>query len=205
MTEKEVRLTLASLGDSKGSLDQAYKDVIARIDSQSKRRVELAMRALSWVTLARRPLTESELLLALAVEPHTNALDFTNLHEMEEIRSVCAGLIDVEVERRFVRLVHRTTQTYLDDIIDHWNPHARLEIARTCLTYLSYGTFRSGRCTTKKAMRRRYRDNEFMLYAAEYWGAHALDVQDSVCHLACSFLLDEKLYSSAAQAALLLG
>ncbi|KAF3032456.1 hypothetical protein E8E12_001800 [Didymella heteroderae] len=200
MTEKEVRLTLRSLGESKGSLDKAYKDVIARIESQSPKRIELAMRALSWVTLARRPLTESELLLALAVEADTDALDFTNLHEMEEVRSVCAGLIDVEVERRFVRLVHRTAQTYLDSIIDQWYPDARLEIARTCLTYLSYDTFRSGRCSSKKAMKRRYRDNEFVLYAAEYWGAHALDVQDAVCDQACSFLLDENLYSSAAQA-----
>ncbi|KAF2626062.1 hypothetical protein BU25DRAFT_306559, partial [Macroventuria anomochaeta] len=197
LTKKNVITTLNSLSHS--SLNEAYQDVFKRIENQGPERAALAKRVLSWITLARRPMTAPELLCALAVELETQSLDVDNLLDIGQIQSICAGLIDVEEKRLIVGLRHNTAQTYLESIIDKWNPRARVEIAETCLTYLSFDTFRTGRCLSQEALQRRFRENDFFMYAAEHWSEHVRTVQEEVGELACSFLLHKGLYESAAQ------
>ena len=84
-----------------------------RIGGQVKDQEELAKQVLSWITCAKRPLTTSELQHALAVEVGESALDEENLPQIEDIVSVCAGLVTVDKESKFIRLVHYITQEYL--------------------------------------------------------------------------------------------
>ena len=64
-----------------------------RIYGQIKDQEELAVQVLSWITCAKRPLATWELRYALATEIGESQLDEENLPDVEDIVSVCAGLV----------------------------------------------------------------------------------------------------------------
>lgn len=80
-----------------------------RIEGQVTDQKDLAKQVLSWITYARRPLTTIELQHALAVEAGEAHLDEENLPQIEDMVSVCAGLVTVDDESGIIRLVHYTT------------------------------------------------------------------------------------------------
>ncbi|KAF2786525.1 hypothetical protein K505DRAFT_289577, partial [Melanomma pulvis-pyrius CBS 109.77] len=176
-TAKDVKLTLARLSKGSTALKYAYRDALDRIE------------ILSWITFARRPLTTAEICCALAVEPDETELDPENIPDVEDLVSVCAGLVVVDQESAVIRLVHYTTQEYFERIRDTWNPDAQAHIATTCLTYLSFGVFESGSCSTDEAFEERLQQNKFLHYAAKHWGDHARADETAVSALAIQFLL----------------
>jgi ankyrin repeat protein len=196
---KDVKSTLAKLSKGLAALNKAYKEAIQRIEGQLSGDYELAKKVLSWITYAKRPLTTAEICCALAVEPDNAELDPENIPDIEDLISVCAGLVVVDQESAVIRLVHYTTQEYFEHIRDLWNPDARLHIASTCLTYLSFSIFKSGCCSSDKEFRERLQDHAFLDYAAKHWGEHARTVEDQICELACSFLPNTGLVSCATQ------
>ncbi len=98
---------------------------------------------LSWIVCAKRPLTTLELRHALAVEDGDFELGEDNLHETEEVVSVCAGLVTVDEESDIIRLVHYTTQKYFERTQTRWFPNAQTAIATTCIIYLSFDAFKT--------------------------------------------------------------
>jgi ankyrin repeat protein len=147
-------------------------DAMDRIEGQLKDQEELAKQALSWITCARRPLTTLELQHALAVEVAEFKLDEDNLPEIEDIVSVCAGLVTVDEESNIIRLVHYTTQEYFQRTQKHWFPNAETRITETCVTYLSFNEFESGMCQNDKDFEQRLHFNKLYDYAAHNWGYH---------------------------------
>jgi hypothetical protein len=115
-----------------------------RIAGQVKDQKELAKQVLSWITCAKRPLTTSGLQHALAVEEGESTLDKENLPQIEDMVSVCAGLVTVDQESGIVRLVHYTTQEYFERTQRKWFPNAEIDITTICITYLSYPIFDCG-------------------------------------------------------------
>ncbi|KAJ4341920.1 hypothetical protein N0V95_007105 [Ascochyta clinopodiicola] len=75
---------------------------------------ELARKTLSWITLAKRPLTTAEICCALVVEADEDEVDPENVLAPEDLVSVCAGLVVVDQESAVIRLVHYTTQEYFE-------------------------------------------------------------------------------------------
>ncbi|KAJ7193741.1 ankyrin repeat-containing domain protein [Mycena pura] len=134
-TAKEALQHLAS------DLRHTYNEAMNRIYSQSDDERQLAHQALTWVAYVKRSLSVKELQEALAIEPDTTALDSDNIIDIEFILSVCAGLITVDEKISVVRLIHYTTQEYLDSIQSHQFPQAQTEIVSACLTYMSYNEF----------------------------------------------------------------
>jgi hypothetical protein len=191
-TKQRVLLTLDNL--LKGSVnldkayDKAYDEAIERIDGQLPEDHLLARRALSWISYAQRLLTTSELCLALAIEPGDKALNHDSVYDVEDIISVCAGLVTVDEESNIIRLVHYTTQEYFERIRYEWNPGAQEEIAKCCLTYLSFDTFQSGSCASDAAFERRLAKNGLFDYSARYWSEHVHPVQSETLDLALTFL-----------------
>lgn len=110
-------------------LNLAYEQCIRRIYGQMPGMKTLAMRALLWITWAKRQLTMSELQHALATKTGKSEFDHGDLTPIEEIVSVCAGLVTVDEESGIIRLVHYTTHQYLERSWDFWFPHATVEIA----------------------------------------------------------------------------
>ncbi|KAJ6595809.1 ankyrin repeat domain-containing protein, partial [Mycena vulgaris] len=139
-TVKAVREALQSLPtDLKGTYDEAME----RIDHQSKDDQQLARLALTWVANVKRLLSVAELREALAIEPEATSLDPDNLLDIDIILSVCAGLIMVDETASVVRLIHYTTQDYMDSIQPHRFPDAQTEITSRCLAYLSCKEFQN--------------------------------------------------------------
>jgi hypothetical protein len=73
--------------------------------------------------------------------PGDRILNGDNFYDVEDIISVCAGLVTIDEESNIIRLVHYTTQEYFEHIRLEWNPRAPEEIASICLTYLAFDTF----------------------------------------------------------------
>jgi hypothetical protein len=187
-TAKDVKATLAKLTKGAAALDVAYGEALQRIESQLEGDRELARKTLSWITLAKRPLTTAEICCALAVEPDEDGMDPENVLTSDDLVSVCAGLVVVDQESAVIRLVHYTTQEYLERTGDEWNPCGKLHIAATCLTYLSFSTFRSGCCSSDEKFEARLQQNQFLDYAAKHWGSHVRKVETEVADHACRLL-----------------
>ncbi|KAI9766598.1 MAG: hypothetical protein M1840_006409 [Geoglossum simile] len=200
ITKKKVQSALDKLSKGSAALGQAYDEAIKRIEGQLPGKSALAKSVLSWIAYAERPLTTEELCNALAVELGEEELDPDNIPDVEDLVSVCAGLVTVDRESNIIRLVHYTAQEYVGRIREEWNPRAQLDIASACLTYLSFSIFRCGSCPTDKDFESRLKQNVFLDYAARHWGHHTLTVQDEVCELACSFLQRGSSVSCAVQA-----
>jgi hypothetical protein len=154
---------------------------------------------LTWITFAKRPLTTAELCCALAVEPGEAELDPENKPDVDDIVSVCAGLVVVDQESAIIRLVHYTTQEYFERISSKLNPNAQLEIAETCLTYLSFSVFESGSCATEEELEERLCQHKLLDYAAKHCGEHTRSVEAKVAYLACTLVTHSGTFACAAQ------
>ena len=141
---KAVRTALKRLPTGSEAYDYAYKEAMDRIMGQIPGSKDLAMRVLWWIAFITRPLTTLELQHALAVEIGERAIDEDNLPEIEDMVSVCAGLVTVDEESGTIRLVHYTTQEYFERTRIEWFPDAQTDIAMTCVTYLLFDAFDSG-------------------------------------------------------------
>ncbi|MCJ1250975.1 hypothetical protein MMC30_008205 [Trapelia coarctata] len=117
------------------------------------------------------------------------------MDDLEEVISVCAGLITVDQESSILRLVHYTTQEYFERVQLDWNPGAQEKVAVACLTYLSFDTFQNGSCTSVKSFEKRLAENPFVDYSACHWSEHLRPVQQSTStfELALTFLCNDAM------------
>ena len=175
----------------------AYDQTIERINNQQSGFQQLAKQTLSWIVYATRQLNILELRHALAVEDEATELDEENLAETDEIIHACAGLVTVEKDTNIIRLVHYTTQEYLERKLLTWEPLGEEAITRTCLTYLSFDVF-----TTKNPdfpknypivsgweFEEKFNNAYFLNYAIDAWHNHAEHCwNDVVEQLVVSFL-----------------
>ena len=124
-------------------LDGLYHETLKRIRSQPGDDGDLGMRVLSWVSCARRPLSVDELRYGLAVEydldnEQPTELDKDNILLPKSLADVCAGLVVIDPASQTVRLVHYTTQEFFDKERLNLFDKVDEDIARACLTHLSY-------------------------------------------------------------------
>jgi hypothetical protein len=124
-TKQKVMSTLNKLSKGSAALDRACSDAIKRIDGQLDEDRTLSRRVISWISYAQRLLTTQELCHALAIEPGDRALNGNNVYDEEDVVTVCAGLVTIDEETKFIRFVHYTTQEYFERIRLEWNPSAR--------------------------------------------------------------------------------
>ncbi|KAI3534099.1 ankyrin repeat protein [Colletotrichum filicis] len=139
---KAVKEALRKFSSGSEAYDVAYENAMERIERQLEDQRSLAKDTLSWICCARRPLDTVELQHALAVEEGTTKLDEDNLPELEDIVSVCAGLVTIDEESKIIRLVHYTTQEFFERTKERWIPEAQTLLAKSCVAYLSYDKFR---------------------------------------------------------------
>jgi ankyrin repeat protein len=198
-TKSKVQSTLETLSNGSQTLEKAYDDAIKRLESQLPEDTALATRVISWIVYAERAFTITELRHALAVELVETSFDPDNIVDIEDIVSVCAGLVTVDKTSNIIRLVHYTAQEYFERVRHTWRPHGQLDITSTCLTYLSFDVFRSGSCSDGAQYSSRLRAYPFFEYAAQYWGRHAFSVQEEVFDMVCAALFDKGLSSSMSQ------
>ncbi|KAH6718700.1 hypothetical protein BKA61DRAFT_652397 [Leptodontidium sp. MPI-SDFR-AT-0119] len=170
---KAIRAALGNLATGSGAYDYAYEDSMERISGQIKDQEDLAKQVLSWIICAKRPLRTTELQHALGVEVSESRLDEDNLPEIEDVVSVCAGLVTIDEESGIIRLVHYTAQEYFERTQRQWFLNAETDITIICVTYLSFDEFESGICRADDEYEQRLQSNKLYDYASHNWGHHA--------------------------------
>lgn len=193
---------MKSLPTGPKAYDYAYNEAMKRIAGYDSDSEKLAKQALSWISYAQRPLTASELQHALAVEEGDSELDEENLPRVEDMVSVCAGLVTVDDESGIIRLVHYTTQEYFERTQDRWFPNAEADITTICVTYLSFNIFDNGFCRTDNEFEERLRLNCLYDYAAHNWGHHARRAAAEPNPTVKNFLKSETKVEASSQALL---
>jgi len=166
--------------------------------------VQFTKQVLSWITCAKRPLTTRELQHAIAVEMEESDLNEDDLPEIKDMISVCAGLITVDEESNIIRLAHYTTQEYFNRTKKRWFPDAETEIAKACVTYLTFNVFEAGFCSTVNKLEARLQENTLYDYAARNWGhhVHMAPVLIQLDELILRFLESDAMVGGACQAML---
>ncbi|KAF5245195.1 hypothetical protein FAUST_1850 [Fusarium austroamericanum] len=218
---KGISVFLQNLPIGLRAYADAYEKTIRRIRNQGQKHRDLARRALTWLTFARRSLRREEFRHALSVEDGMSELKDEDLQSISIIHHVCMGLVMVDEESGTVRLLHFTTMEYLkanpncllslessDDpnFID--NPadsemqrhvarkHYEMKLATTCVTYLLFEEFSRGRVNFDEF---KSRCDEYPLYsyAADNWGHHARHNEPS--KMVLDFLKNEPHASASTQ------
>lgn len=150
-----------------------------RIEGQDMDSRKLAHDALSWINGATRPLNTLELQHALAVEAESE-FDKDNIPFLDDIISVCAGLVTVDEESDVIRLVHYTAQEFFQRTWTRWFSNAHHGIATACVTYLSFNPFKAGPCSTDMDFEARLDTYPLFSYAARNWGHHVRTQQTGI-------------------------
>jgi hypothetical protein len=192
---------LKNLPTGPKAYDYAYEEAMKRIAGHDKDSEELAKQVLLWITCAKRPLTTIELQHALGVEVGESKLDEENLPQLDDMVSVCAGLVTIDIESEIIRLVHFTTQEYFERTQTQWFPNTQTTITTICVTYLSYDTFKSGICQQNEEFKQRLQLHKLYDYAAHNWGYHAWEASTS-CQGVIQFLHKQAQVEASSQALL---
>lgn len=155
-------------------MDRTYDRIIDRINNSPKPQRELARRALMWIAYAKRPLSESELTCAIAMESNTRSVE--ELDSMTPtvgtVIALCSSLI--ARDNGDIRFVHFSVQEYILSksrdatitsitALDMAPDRAQLEISTMCITFGLYCWSPNGGC---------YRYPKFSYYALENWMWH---------------------------------
>jgi ankyrin repeat protein len=199
-----MRKALKELNISDDTYEIAYEKAMHRIlHGQTDDHRELAKQVLSWITFARRPLTIEELQHAVAVELddcEPKSFDHNNITDLDLILSVCAGLVTIDKLAGVIRLVHHTAQQYFVQTRDQHFPQGEIQIANTCIQYLSYRNVATGQFFSREQYYTRLQQWPLFGYASEYWHEH----MDKVKYLnACNFLQNESASVGPYQAAVI--
>ncbi|KAF1954501.1 ankyrin [Byssothecium circinans] len=181
---------LDNLPNGSTGLNDTYAKAVKRIEAQGEERQKLARRILCWIVYAARTLTVAELIDALAVaeDPESPRVDPDLRPDIEDIDSLCAGLVRVDTNAGTVSLVHKTTQEYFTEVAPF--PDAHRDILRVCLSCLSFvdaleniaSDIPNNPSTGFPAwgIESMYEQaSPLCLYAAEEWGWHASAAGDS--------------------------
>lgn len=141
---RDVLQALEKFREAGNALDRAYEETMERINSQADERKELAGRVLICITFCAQPLTVGEVQHAVAVDASSTDLKDYDLDNPNLMVSSCAGLVTVDAQSTTMRLVHYTTQIFLESLSEGFllNPHGFL--ASCCLNYLDLDAFTDG-------------------------------------------------------------
>ncbi|PGH05438.1 hypothetical protein GX51_02962 [Blastomyces parvus] len=183
----------------KGIYD-TYDDAMKRIEDQGDEDSEFAKKALSYIFCAKRPLNVEELLHALAIETGDTELDQEAIPEIEILFNVSAGLIQIEKKSNIIGLVHHTLQEYFEKNPEKLISDPDVDIARACLTYLSFDAFGSGPCSDGETLTQRLQNYQFLDYASRHWGHHVTEEQlPRLMNLIIAYLGDSRKLPSSVQ------
>lgn len=189
--------------------DLTYDDAMQRIEDQEESAREIALKVLTWISYATRPISVSELQHALSIQHGDSGFDPDGVTDADLLLSLCAGLIEIaplsmtlpfprfgeittngnpdEPIGLTLRWIHYTTQDYFKRVRRHRFPNGPSELAKTCLRYLSYDVFQEALTKDEEALQRHLR-YPFLKYASTYWPCHVRDdpteaLNESIIHV----------------------
>lgn len=167
ITAKKIIKVLEKLKSSPTGdkpLDPTYDRIMENINRQPETS-ELAIKVLSWIVKAQRPLTVEEIQWAVSIEPNEYELNELDLPDRATILESCGSLVVIDEVSNITRLAHYTVQEYLlrKSIIPE---DADQNIAIVCTTLLSFDTISQGPCISNESPETRREKYPFLDYAA---------------------------------------
>lgn len=165
---RDPRERMRALSTVPLNMSSAYEDVMKRIEESKKGDIKLALKILSWLFYAKRPLEMNELLEALVVEDNDDDLMREYMLRPDDVIECCKSLVVYESSSGLIRFTHYTVQEFLARIQPKLLQPVYL--AKTCLCYLAFKVF------DRHDFWWHWRDNwskyRFLRYAATYWSDH---------------------------------
>jgi ankyrin repeat protein len=191
LKSKDFKRTKKGIEAAISSLPESIAEAYDRILSRSKDN-KMVLKALSIILAARRPLTLSEMNIAINVDSSctsTEDLDLeTNKDFKERLRSWCGLFISIYDEN--VYFLHQTAREFLLSSLSmpqslssapaplHWQgsisvEHAESVLAEICIIYLMLLNSPDVPLTEENVIETENINNYgFMMYSAKYWTSH---------------------------------
>ncbi|KAF7950301.1 hypothetical protein EAE96_007589 [Botrytis aclada] len=145
-TDRDCREALRKLPPD---LPKSYERILDRVNKSNKENQNLVRHTLLWVVYAKRPLTITQLLQALAVRPGDETFEKRNMTTLNKLLHWCSSLIRQKSQSEELELAHFTVKEYLLSLSEECGPgisqyrlsgdHA--EIVRMCCDFLSLSEF----------------------------------------------------------------
>ena len=180
-----------------------YDQTIERIREQSKENAELGLKVLSFMFVAARPLSVGELRHALAIRAGDATLDIESLVDSEILLSVTAGLVTIcdggAYKDDFFEFVHHTLQEYLTAEQGRLFPNSQFDMARACLSFLSFDVYGAGLCGPAESVEVRKHRDDFSCYAIFNCFHHLRGVQIELMDQCLAFLQDDAKFCAWAE------
>jgi hypothetical protein len=166
LREKDPRKVIASLSCLPNDLTSAYEAIFQRIERHRDR--DFVIRTLSWIYHAQRPLLAREIQEALSVQLSDNELFDDDMIRPDDLVKCCESLITWDRLTGVIRFTHYTVHEFLrahrlNDLL------STVDLAKICLTYLTFNVFRKGPCLDFEQMENRFKQYRFGSYAVDYW------------------------------------
>jgi ankyrin repeat protein len=140
---------------------------------------------LEWVTVAYRPLSVSELGIAVKIKPSTSWSTPCDVEATHNRMLLFGGALKVQNDQVF--LVHSTMKKFIcSNRLEGEPSKVHFKIAEACLIYLSFDDLKRGPLegARKNHCRERYKklleDLPFLEYAASFWYRHLQDAHPTV-------------------------
>ncbi|KAI9771577.1 MAG: hypothetical protein M1839_002770 [Geoglossum umbratile] len=159
-----------AIGTLTSEVEDYYADLVARIKESGRENATIVIRMLSWLVYAKRDLEVSEVKHALAVDPGNYSAEEYELFlefDLGGYVDQAAGLVAIAGQSNTMILAHVTVREYLEKRTDVL-PDPEVDLAQTCLTYLSLDVF----ADASKSNESRPKRYPFLRYSAENWGYH---------------------------------
>jgi ankyrin repeat protein len=171
LTPSQLQAALSTLPNG---IDATYDNAMARIEKLSRNRQRMVKKLLMWVSYAQRPMSVQELEHATAISRGARVIPPDTIVSARVLTSLSAGLVIID-EDDYVRLTHKTAETYFTGKRATLFPQGDVEVAECCLAYLQLQDFANGPCVgpdESDDFDARLKSYPFLAYAAQYWGTH---------------------------------
>ena len=145
---------------------------MSRIENQHPDDRDLAKRTLLWILQGKRLLSVAEMQQAVAIELGESDLDLDSTVDCDDMISACTGLVTrgrTSSGCEILRLVHYTTQDYLERTTAKYFPKSEEYLASSCLTYLLFDVFSGALCPQLNASETRvwHEAKEFLCFGCK--------------------------------------
>jgi ankyrin repeat protein len=163
-----------------------------RIEGQAEIQTKIARLVLAWVVWATRPLRSLELQHAIAAAFEEDSFDEDNLWRIEDIVSMCAGIITVDEQSDIVQLRHYTRYEFLKN---HWTeffPDPHIQLTTICIAYMRHEALQDGNTASYGQFMGYLERFPPFEYSAKNWGFHARMSYSKVKEDVLAFVQSEK-------------
>lgn len=173
------------LGNLPEGLDKAYIAMLRILGFEHATRRQVASKILRWVTCAARPLKLVEISTIFAIKDGLKFLDNKSrlLAPRDLLLRVCGSFLEVLPDDT-VQFAHLSAKEFLLSFADTEDldtdvaefatspDNIHLEIAESCLTFLSFDEFKNGYPQDKELLRPYCDVRPLLEYASKYWTHH---------------------------------